>query len=179
MWRADFVDRQVKVVLEKLFSRDEGMLLVNHVLRKLKNLTAEEVRGSLRRCEAHLDCLLVPVLVIDPSKGESLRQLIEAGMLRVPVDLSCRYKGRDLSARIERNGTVSCLAQTYQSLSIAAGAARASVRDRRPNGSLPPTNGWTFWKYRAADGTSQEIDHARRAQRPHTGARTSRTRSAG
>lgn len=196
LWRADFVDRQVKGALEKLFSRDEEMLLVNHVARHTRNLTAEEVRSSIRRCRVHLDFPVSTedlIVVIPPagkrrarktpvpegSRDVSLKQLIDAGILRPPAELTCRYKGHDLSARVERDGTVSFKGETYQSLSVAGGAARASVRGRRPDGSLPPTNGWTFWKYRAADGTSQEIDHARRAQRTHAGARTSRTRSAG
>ncbi|MBK7877785.1 MAG: type I restriction enzyme HsdR N-terminal domain-containing protein [Planctomycetes bacterium] len=180
LWRADFVDRQVKGALERLFAQDSDMLLVNHVTRNTKNLTADEVRGSLRRCKVQLDFPLSNDEDVAPARSPkkdraprsstasgshdvTLRQLIDAGVLRPPVELSCHYKGRDLTARIERDGTVTCMSATYPSLSIAGSVARASIRGRRPDGKLPATNGWSFWSYRASDGSLQKIDQARQA----------------
>lgn len=80
-----------------------------------------------------------------------------------PRALTAPYRGTTLSARLEKNGTVSFAGESYTSLSQAGGAARASVIGLRKGGKLPATGGWTFWRYRAPDGTEQEIDHARQA----------------
>jgi hypothetical protein len=56
LWRAHFVDRQVRGAIEHMFSPDNNdMLLVNYVASRTKNLTAEEIRGSIGRCHVSLD----------------------------------------------------------------------------------------------------------------------------
>jgi hypothetical protein len=170
LWDAQFIDRQVRAALNRLFSREEDMTLVNHVRRCAPSLTADQTRSSLRRCTVQFDFPVSPdkLVPVGPepqpkivSYGVSLSALIEAGCLSPPVKLTCRYKGRDLEARIVKAGDVECLGERYQSLSLAGGAARASIIGRRPDGGLPPTNGWAFWRVRAADGKLRPIDHAR------------------
>lgn len=184
LWRAHFVDRQVRAALERLFTIEEELFLVNHVLHSTKNLSAEEVRGSLRRCKATLDFPLSPddlaaalpkptgrsrkqqqaaasEASVDSSEPVTLEQLISSGILKPPVKLTKKYKGRDLEAKILSDGTVTCLGQKYTSLSQAGGAARAEVAGMGTDGKLPATNGWDFWKYRCPDGTLEPISAAR------------------
>jgi hypothetical protein len=61
-----------------------------------------------------------------------------------------------LTAEIRANGCVHFNGKEFPSCSSAAAAARGSVI-----GGHPPTNGWTFWKYIAADGKLRAIDFAR------------------
>lgn len=73
-----------------------------------------------------------------------------------------RYKGKELTAKVEADGGVRCLGQAFHSLSLAAGHARASVVGVPPGRKYPPTNGWGFWKFRGADGSLKVIDVVRR-----------------
>ena len=177
LWRAEFVDRQVKGALESLFSSDNDMLLVNYVGGKTKNLTAQEVRASLARCEVTLDFPIPPITEKKPivkaarrtgTKSGSpaqyeatLLDLIEAGLLQPPVRLEREYKGKILTARIEKDGRVRFGRDTFDSISNAGGAARASVIGLRPDGRHPPTNGWTFWKMPGPAGKPVPVDHVR------------------
>jgi hypothetical protein len=87
--------------------------------------------------------------------------LIEAGLIEPPFDLTTRYKGRDLSARIELDGRVSCLGETYDSVSLAAAMARRSVIGAPSGRKYPQTNGWTFWRFRDSDGQPRELNALR------------------
>lgn len=182
LWQAHFVDRQVRAGLERLFSREDDMVLVNHLLRHTKDLTAEDVRRSLRRCKVTLDFPLLPDEVLRSERPNqktrksapkaartaavsavTLLQIIEAGILRPPVPLTCRYKGKNLSARIEASGAVTFGGASHGSPSAAACAARASVIGRRPDGSPPATNGWAFWRYTSPEGRVMPLDLARQS----------------
>jgi hypothetical protein len=168
LWRAQFIDRQVHAVLDRLFTGEGEMLLVNHVAGKVENLSTEEIRASLLRCRASFDFPEPSLGVIAPpiSKVEkttrkasdiSIADLIGAGLIRPPVELEREYKGRKLKARIEHDGNVSFDGKTYPSPSTAGGMARATVIGMRKNGQPPPTNGWTFWRLRTRDGESVEL----------------------
>ena len=172
LWRAQFVDRQVQAALEQLFSPDSDMLLVNYVSGKTKNLTAAEIRASLVRCQMSLDFPVqtdvAPIaksrrssrkskVATDPvsaaAKSEvSLTDLIVGGLIAPPAQLSRIYKGNKLTASIDKNGRVQFGKDSYDSLSTAAGAARATMIGLRKNGRVPSTNGWTFWKIPDQDG---------------------------
>jgi hypothetical protein len=47
---------------------------------------------------------------------------------------------------------------TYDSLSIAGGMARKSIVGAPAGREYPPTNGWTFWRFRESDGHLALID---------------------
>jgi predicted type IV restriction endonuclease len=55
LWRAFFVDRQVRTAIEKMFTPEQDMLLVNWIQKRTKNLSVDEVRASLARCRVVLD----------------------------------------------------------------------------------------------------------------------------
>ncbi|MEZ5976751.1 MAG: type I restriction enzyme HsdR N-terminal domain-containing protein [Planctomycetota bacterium] len=178
LWRAQFVDRQVKHAVESLFGHENDMLLVNHVLGATKNLTPEEVRASLRRCRLTLDFPL-PVDPNDvappPTKsrqkaakkaantGEScsIADLIGAGLLAPGTELFKQYRKTDLRARVKSDGSIEFNGTNYASPSQAGNHARASVKSFGKGGKLPATNGWVFWRLRDSDGTEIELDVVR------------------
>lgn len=180
LWKAYFVDRQVGAALRGLLASDDDLAVVNLLRQRTKNLSTEEIRGSLRRCRHTVDFPLSPDQLLakkstrrggaraKPRGGEAtgrdgvtLQQLIDAGILRAPVELHCHYKGKDLSARIEDDGSVDFRGVKYKSLSVAGGAARETIIGPRAGGGAPSTNGWTFWKFFDADGEARLIDAAR------------------
>jgi hypothetical protein len=182
LWKAYFVDRQVRAAISGFFEGREDVAVVNLILQRTKNLTADEVRGSLRRCKVHLDFPTSPGAMLAPlataagtrrSRGPSatsaavfdvtMREIIDAGILNPPVALHCHYKGRDLVARIHADAQVEFQGKRYTSLSLAGAAARATIIGVRNGGELPSTNGWAFWKYTDAAGESKQIDAARAA----------------
>ena len=55
----------------------------------------------------------------------------------------------------------------YDSLSIAGGMARKSIKGDTPGHAYPPTNGWTFWEYHASDGSRHQLDTLRRELHEH------------
>jgi hypothetical protein len=87
----------------------------------------------------------------------TVKDLIEVDLIRPPLELSRTYKGQQLSARIERDGRVSCLGETYESVSVAAGYARRAVIGAKHGRKYPQTNGWTFWRFRDEDGQVREL----------------------
>jgi hypothetical protein len=97
-----------------------------------------------------------------PWRGVSLGQLIDAGIVRVPLDLEHRYRGAHLTARIEAPDRIVFAGQAYDSLSTAGGMARKSVVGSPQGRAYPQTNGWTFWAYRTADGALHQLDDLRR-----------------
>lgn len=176
LWRAHFVDRQVKAAIEALFSRDHGdMLLVNYVAGSTKNLTAEEIRGSLARCRATFDFPLDAETLAAPRAkvkragkrveadagggGSSLADVLAAGALRPPVQLMRSYKGKELSATITTAGKVRVGKDDFDSPSTAAVVAikHATGKDRS-------INGWDFWQVPTADGKRVPLSAFRAAK---------------
>lgn len=99
---------------------------------------------------------------VDPQAASvTVQDLIRAGLMRTPFKLVVRYRGRDLEAVIQKDGTVACLGQSFASLSTAGAAARASVIGPRPDGSHPATNGWLFWKCTMPDGSRKPVGELR------------------
>ena len=168
LWRAQFVDRQVKAAVEALFSGESDIVLVNHVLSHTKNLSAPEVRASLERCRMQLDFpikddeLLVPAPSSKSHDGVSLLDLIQAGILRAPAQLVREYKGKLLHAVVEQDGRVRFGDEYFDSISQAGGAARATVIGLKA-GKVPATNGWTFWSVVRSNDQTRLIDECRQA----------------
>lgn len=174
LWRAHFVDRQVQAAIEHLFSRDHNdMLLVNHVASRTKNLTAEEIRGSIARCRVSLDfpvdfdAIRAPRVkakrkaegAASAASGPSLADLIAAGILKPPITLVRTYKGKEMSASILATGQVRVGKVDYDSPSTAAVAA---MRDA--TGIERTANGWDFWQVPTPDGERVALGSFRQAQ---------------
>ena len=184
LWRAFFVDRQVRTAIEEMFTTEQDMLLVNWIQKRTKNLSVDEVRASLARCRVVLDFPVdmnaialgsaggpqSPVVkprrkkagagkkapkgtkaapVMDPT---TVKDLIEAGLIRPPLKLTRTYKGVALEAVVLPDGRVRFAGEDYDTLSAAGAAARATIIGRQKDGSLPATNGWEFWRIERAGG---------------------------
>ncbi len=191
LWKSDFIDRQVREALVRLFGPEPDPSLVRLVRAKAGALSPAEVRSSLGRLRTTFDFPVahtpaVPAVAGPPKdspapgqsptveppaakvgegtpwRAVSLGQLIDAGLVRVPLDLEHRYKGEQLTARIEGPARVVFAGQTYDSLSTAAGMARKSIVGSPSGRPYPQTNGWTFWEYRTGDGVLRQLDQLRR-----------------
>ncbi|MGD8684552.1 MAG: hypothetical protein PVG27_11420, partial [Chloroflexota bacterium] len=186
LWRADFVDRQVKSALEGLFTSETATDFLKLVRRRLPSLAPADIRASLGRAIVTID---YPVLLpteepkrdlrkppepqVDPEparrtgqktpwRNVTLQDLITAGLITPPLDIETPYKGHTLTARIETDGGFTWGGNRYDSLSLAGGMARKSIVGAPPGREYPPTNGWTFWRYRRADGKLRPLDDLRR-----------------
>lgn len=177
LWRVNFVDKQVKAALHQLFSPDNDMLLVNYLAGKTENLDAQEIRASLVRCEPNFDFpvqpdfetqppatrkVKAPKIGKSPAKHDvSVSDLIAAGLISPPTRLERTYKGESLTAIIEKDGRIKFGADLFDSLSLAAGAARSSVIGLPANGRHPATNGWEFWRVKDAGGKEVSLGEMR------------------
>ena len=184
LWRAYAIDRRVNDAVQRLFTPEPDRWLIRRLASDLDGLTQGDVREALGRSRVTLDFpphefprasnRVVPAekelevttvaplrkpraRISDVVRTVSLRQLIESGLIVPPLDLTKKYKGRVLSARVEPDGKVSCLGETYDSVSLAAAMARLSVIGAPPGRKYPPTNGWMFWQYREDDGHLREL----------------------
>jgi len=101
-------------------------------------------------------------IALRPWRLVTLGQLIDTGLVGVPLDISRHYRGTDLAARIESADRIVFDGAAYDSLSTAGGMARRSVVGDKPGRAYPQTNGWTFWEFRAADGSRRQLDTLRR-----------------
>ncbi len=169
LWNAHFVDRQIRSVLEGLFSADPDPSLVRLIRKRTKELSAKDVKASLRRVQAQFDFPIDPTFLpgVDragrrkqPGKprspkmlGVSLKDIIDAGLLKPPLRLFRHYKGHDLEAELLPDGTVTFQGKTYKSGSTAADFARMTVTGHRMN-----TNGWAFWQFRNEQGEAVELN---------------------
>lgn len=187
LWREDFVDRQVRSAVSDLFAPDPDPALVRLIRRRAPNLAPGQAKNALARLTLRLEAgeslAATPPVgrsspgrhgkppptkaarriigAVTPWRTVTVGDLIAAGMVRPPLTLEQRYKGRTLKARLERDGGVTFEGQTYNSLSTAAGMARRSVIGDKPGRKFPQTNGWTFWHVREADGVPAPLDALR------------------
>ena len=191
LWKSDFIDRQIRDALLGLFGPEPDPSLVRLVRSKAPALSPSEVRKSLGRLRTTFDFPVVSPLaserverasdapqgVLKPAQtgltrrayGEgtpwrhiTLAQLIESGLVRVPLEVERRYRGVVLKARIESADRIVLGNNAFDSLSTAGGIARKSVPGSPTHEPYPQTNGWTFWEYRAPDGTRRQLDALRR-----------------
>lgn len=186
LWQAYSVDRRVKAAVDALFAPEPSPWLVRRLAKGLDGLTNGDVRAALARAlitfdvpaqelprssrrvvperqEAETPQIRQPTTprrrtpTSEAVAAVSVKQLIEEGLVETPLELTRRYKGRELSARIETGGRVWCLGETYDSVSLAAAMARRSVIGSPPGRKHPPTNGWTFWRFKDTDGQFREL----------------------
>lgn len=170
LWKAHFIDRRVRLALESLLNEDDGPL-IRAISKRAGGVTQAETRASLKRAKITLDfpapkvleaSTLAPVAAArrtrkaagrmpaptPPGATNALTELIRKAGLPLPLALEKLYKGVELEACVEVNGTVSFGGRIYDSLSTAGAEARKSVLQLPANEPAPATNGWTFWKYR-------------------------------
>jgi hypothetical protein len=190
LWKAHFVDRQIRTVLDGLFSAEPDRSLVRLVAKRLPSVSAGDVKAGLTRVRVQLDFPIEPVdtpksptaptpKVSDPSSQHhiaarprhvgrtpwshvSLQDLIAAGLIKPPMELEKTHLGRRFTARVEADGRVTYRGGTYDSLSTAGGVARASVKETPAGLKHPQTNGWIFWQFRDENGQLESLNILRR-----------------
>jgi len=188
LWKAHFVDRQIRAALEELFSPTPDPALVRLLGKRVTTLSPNDIKAGLGRLRVRLDFpeeVSVdhpPVPVRRPAKhaerrrktppsappdadadatpwrNVSIQDLIAAGLIKPTLHLEKTYKGHRAIARVEPDGRVTYAGKTFDSLSVAAGMARASVIGTPPGRKYPNTNGWTFWQFKDNDGQLKVID---------------------
>lgn len=189
LWRAYYVDRQVKKAVEDLFGLEAPVDFVNLVRKRVPPLSSTDVRQSLGRATLSLDypamkltptvaagakVSIAPAAVVSvttddlaptqpgsdktPWRHVTLKNLISSGTIVLPLDLVTTYRGHQLTARIEADGTVTWNGSAYDSLSTAGGMARKSIVGAPPGREYPQTNGWTFWRFMDSDGSLVLVD---------------------
>jgi Restriction Enzyme Adenine Methylase Associated len=188
LWAEEFIDRQVRDELDRLFGPEPDEGLIRLLRRRLPKLTPGQIRAGLGRLRFDIgqgELQPIATTPLEPSGkpkregkpkekrpfGEAtpwssvtLGDLISEGLLKPPAELHRRYKGQELHAQIRPDGRVSFAGDVYGSLSIAGGEARRSVLGDRPGRPRrPQTNGWTFWRLRDQHGNLIEVDQLRRA----------------
>ena len=175
LWKAHFIDHRVKGALVDILHNEDGAL-ARLVRKKIPGLSRTEIRDSLGRADFRVDFPVIPTR--EPTKsqaphkeekrakkapvGVNLTDLINAGLLKPPVEVECLYRKTKLKAIIQADGTVIYGGVSYDSLSTAAGMARRSIVGAPTGRKYPQTNGWTFWKYHDPQtGQTKEIDTVR------------------
>jgi hypothetical protein len=186
LWKAHFVDRQLRVAIDGLFGPDPDPSLVRLIARRIPTLQPAEIKAGLARVRIRPDFPeeLSPAArqpmtahrpvpakqgrrlgaptpsVAEPTswKDVSIRDVVKAGLIQLPLDLEKTYLGHHIAARIEADGRITFAGDTYDSLSTAAGVARASIIGAPPGRKYPQTNGWIFWRFRDQDGKLRPLD---------------------
>jgi predicted type IV restriction endonuclease len=181
-WSAHFVDRRVKATLQGMFrSVDRSLVRLIHrkTLKLTPKEIAESLRRLDLRVEL---ITAVPAAPTSPELphtnqdpkplgagqrrpktlarkgkakshfGVTLSDVIAAGLIKPPLPLFRKYKGRLLEATLHADGSVEFQGTRHPSCSTAAEIARGTVTGRRMN-----TNGWSFWQCRDGDGKAKEL----------------------
>ena len=188
LWDSHFVDRRVRTALEQMLNPQEPSGTIVRAIRKIygDGLRDADIRASLRRARVLLDfpeepepgeARPIPVAKREKAKkkssgqpsrrtpsvsGVTLQMLIESGLLKVPAEIHCRYRGHDLTASITKIGRVQFDGKEYSSLSTAAGMARKPFFKADLGGRpYPQTNGWTFWSVRDETGKDAPLAELR------------------
>jgi len=189
LWKAHFVDRNVRAALDSLLA-DQDTGLARLIQKRAAALTPADIHASLKRAKVSIDfpapsASPVPV-VPGPVAGKqedaasrheagkkawetmklmadaTLDNLIATGLVRPPLEVERDYKGVHVTAVIEQNGKVVFAGEAYDSLSTAGGMARKQVVGAPPDRPYPQTNGWQFWQYRDEHGELHAVEHLRK-----------------
>jgi len=193
LWKAHFVDRNVRLALESLLAiPDRG--LERLIRKKARALKTADIRSSLKRAKIKIDFPAPSVGIgrekVTPTQdagrketpgtarheagkkaaataramaGATLESLMASRVIKAPFKLERDYKGTHLTAVVEQNGRVMFAGEAYDSLSTAGGMARKQVIGAPPDRPFPQTNGWTFWQYRDDKGDLQELQVLRKS----------------
>ena len=140
LWEAYHVDRQVWDALQRIV-QDAPIGLLRLIRDRAPNLRSAAVRASLKRVRVEIDFSASPGRKPWEHLPVSLSNLIDAGLIKPPVNVEKNYKGTILRATILPDGKVEFEGTPYNSLSTAATHAVATVSGRRM-----AQDGWQFWK---------------------------------
>ena len=160
MWKAYFVDRQVRTaLLDMVNSADDS--LIKLVRKKVPALKSKEIGDSIVRMGIRIDPPTpdFPPPPEPPGTG-GLADLVASGILKVPAPLFSKYKGQTFEATLLSNGEVEFRGQKYTTVSAAGQAVRQAITGRKMG-----TNGWTFWRVTGVDGKTRTLGQVRDTHR--------------
>jgi Restriction Enzyme Adenine Methylase Associated len=102
---------------------------------------------------------------MEPEKPSStVRDLIDQGLLRVPVVAQGVHAGEVIKATIEADGSFVWKKERFNSPSVAAGHAITDTTGFRTSGrQYFSVNGWKFWHVRGQDGQLRSLSEIRSA----------------
>ena len=149
-WEAEFVDRKVHSAVVALFEKTSPGLV--RLIRKQTDLKPSDIASSLRRARFSID---FPEPTAPPPPPPPPRiavsDLISAGLVKPGDRWRQTTKGREVSAEVTADGSLVVEGQSVRTPSAAA--CRAT--------GWKAMDGWSFWRFRDADGTEKTIDHLR------------------
>jgi len=140
---------------------------VDHIYPYSKGGKTEPTNAQLahRSCNARKWANLSDIKVPVVEKGSrrmtttvSLALLISRGLITPPLLIERTFKGRRLTALVEKDGQVKWEGTAYATPSGAARAAVSSTDTPDQERKSPETNGWSFWQFEDQDGLLREID---------------------
>jgi hypothetical protein len=174
LWKAHFVDRQLKAALDALFAGEPDEALVRLLAKRVSALSRAEIKAGLTRARIHVDFPIETVTGLGnpgggsetagakpPAKGSRrkaptggagmagagrLAPLVAAGLLPDAAPVEVRVKGVSRVGQVH-NGGIEVNGVWYASPSAASCAVRG----------VKSWNGWTDWEYRG-----QTLDQLRR-----------------
>jgi hypothetical protein len=85
LWKAHFVDRQIRAAIEGLFSPEPDPSLVRLIARRVSALSAADIRSGLGRARLHLDFPVEP-LAVGATRAAGLR-VLAPGPVTPPAQL--------------------------------------------------------------------------------------------
>ena len=174
LWKAHFVDHRVKAILEDLFRGDDSFIRL--IAKREGSLTLGEIQNSLHRADVKISFpVTVPSGRIEqqPSGKKdrdseqpktaraslnigsrvTMKDILDAGLIIAPIELSSIYKKQTLQATVEADGRIVFNGEFFSSPSNAGAVAQ----------NRKSCNGWIFWRYRNAHGELSPLDDLRRA----------------
>ncbi|MHC4404876.1 MAG: restriction system modified-DNA reader domain-containing protein [Planctomycetota bacterium] len=189
LWQAQFVDRQVRSALDKLFAAEPDPSLVRLVKRGVKELSTKDVRASLARLQVRFD---FPVELEPPATGRQKAEkparsrTAKSGKKGGFPDTTRRfldlgYKMREVAALLVRERFLSApleLTAEYRGRTLKAQlepdgnvvfkgkrytSPSGAARDAKGTVTGRPMSedGWRFWHYRDQTGQLVPLDVAR------------------
>jgi hypothetical protein len=186
VWQNHFADGQVRDALRKMFLPGPDPLVLRFLRKRVKGLTAKEIKASLGRVcpRFRLDdqgtgqtgqpraprkravrgtTPLLPKHTHRASWGRhrvSLKEVMDGGFLKAGK-LTAKFRGRSLEAKLLASGVVVFQGEEYQAPGPAAEAAARSV-----SGKKAFIDGWMFWKYQDKNGDWVRLKKARQEYMP-------------
>lgn len=160
-WQTQIVDRRVRDCLRTLVNKPDKQLIAL-LKSKIADLRAVDITQSLLRLEPRFHSPVLPsksqrIQRDEPSKlklkllpkaqNVTMKDILDGGIISVSTRLFREYKGHDLEAVVQLDGSIVFGDQVFDSPSTAAAYARATVAGNRIN-----TNGWEFWKTTLSEG---------------------------
>jgi len=181
-WKAFSVNRKLHSTLQSLFGTNPNGAFVTFLRKRMPDLSEGEIRLGLQKVALQLVdwspasselggpnseanarekmrmASKKPMTAGEGRTSITLSDLIDHGMITIPLEIAKVYNRQTLTARILGRDRIQIQDKEFRSLSSAAGFARAFANDSLQSGKLPETNGWAFWKFEDEDGAMKELD---------------------